>query len=1183
MMKKTLSLLVVIIAASMCVLHPTYATADTFGKTDIGATKLGTSWIYSCKYTCPQDGTLTSISMHFTWGSSSYTFYLGIYSDDNGYPGSLIASSAETQMLDGAQWNTATVPADLTANTVYWLVAHWSDSGAQLAYDPGSINQAYRMPRSYGPLPDTFPSGASGADRAVSIFATYTSGADVQAPTYSNVGTNTTVAGQSCKFYTQWSDNVGLSGFIFGTNITGTWQNTTWTDPWTGSPTSGWSNVVETLNSNVGVRIEYRFWCNDTSNNWKDTGIQYIVTTKEPAAVYSPVKAVVIHSDFSYMYAHEYIGYSDAVVFGVLQGAGIPYDVKPANEMADVEKLKGYSLIVFPHYFAYNLPENLTDAVVTACNDGVGVWTVGWAGLCDEKGQVKSPYFISRVTNIMPFGDATIIPQLVVNDTYLINEYYVPGEIIGVGTMGPQSFSRFGVYDPSRPYHEVVSVHEDGSYMGASIVASTLGSGRTVWCTGDPTVWQAHGTLMRLVRWATKSPVFLELADSPATGVSIQLRADGCGGWPTGGPVIQAYKEFMWKIGNITDARVSLYIVTDEWEGKEECWSVARQYPQNEYGSHSRHHGSLPSASPEEVEDEMNGSKRIIEENLGWEITGFAYPYNSFNKATTAAAATYGYEYVYIGHENNMSVVFPNRIWLLSPPDPETTGLDTPSVFVTTMTDYKLFAERGLDPPAVLQNWKDHFNLAAKQAEVSESNDIMCQLWHIKEMASYGITIYFDFLDWVVNKETPFITAQEMVQSVKELEAVNLKYIKSGNVINVTLDGSLSQAHPLRLFNSSDNILSVTIDGQPWTNFRDKVVLLPSLGPGEHNIELSLGLVPTATIRGTVTDSATGNPIGGVNVTCDGESTLTASDGTYSFTVTLGSYALTFTKTGYATETRTQDCPSEGEYVVDVFLAPLTATIRGTVTDSSTGNPIEGVNVTCEGTSTLTASDGSYSFTVALGSYTLTFEKSGYYTNTTTVDCPTEGTYTVDMSLAPTPPPPQLPVNYELKIEDMDEGNKLYAMHKFYHFTAKAYDNDEDINTIKIAFTDGVTWTNFSFSVPDKTFSRLTGYQIAELNISDCNYEIGGKWVNITFSIRIKYGVDDASNIELYQLSEDSLGNTSGWQTMQTDYASIVKPNVSAPLGSVETPLKMVGTIAGAVILWYLWRRREKTKAQSKD
>ena len=98
-------------------------------------------------------------------------------------------------------------------------------------------------------------------------------------PTYSNLGTNTTLAGDPAKFHVFWQHEDGLSGYIFGTNNTGTWQNETWTDPWSGEPTSGWSNVTKTLNSTVGVTVEFQFWCNSSNNVWGTTGTKFLTTT----------------------------------------------------------------------------------------------------------------------------------------------------------------------------------------------------------------------------------------------------------------------------------------------------------------------------------------------------------------------------------------------------------------------------------------------------------------------------------------------------------------------------------------------------------------------------------------------------------------------------------------------------------------------------------------------------------------------------------------------------------------------------------------------------------------------------------------------------------------------------------------------------------------------------------------
>jgi predicted GH43/DUF377 family glycosyl hydrolase len=98
----------------------------------------------------------------------------------------------------------------------------------------------------------------------------------ITAPSYSGISVSTTLAGQSCTFYSAWNDNYGLSGYIFSTNNTGTWQNTTWT-PFPSTPAL--VSVTQTLNSNVGVEIDYIWYANNTNGLWNNTGILTLTTT----------------------------------------------------------------------------------------------------------------------------------------------------------------------------------------------------------------------------------------------------------------------------------------------------------------------------------------------------------------------------------------------------------------------------------------------------------------------------------------------------------------------------------------------------------------------------------------------------------------------------------------------------------------------------------------------------------------------------------------------------------------------------------------------------------------------------------------------------------------------------------------------------------------------------------------
>jgi PGF-pre-PGF domain-containing protein len=107
------------------------------------------------------------------------------------------------------------------------------------------------------------------------IFLTIMVNAD---PAYSLFGVNTTLANSTAKFYSYWTDGTALhptGGYIFSTNNTGSWINDTWT---AFSTTPSWANLTKTLNETEGTVIGYRWYANDTSNNWNQTAI-YSLTT----------------------------------------------------------------------------------------------------------------------------------------------------------------------------------------------------------------------------------------------------------------------------------------------------------------------------------------------------------------------------------------------------------------------------------------------------------------------------------------------------------------------------------------------------------------------------------------------------------------------------------------------------------------------------------------------------------------------------------------------------------------------------------------------------------------------------------------------------------------------------------------------------------------------------------------
>ncbi len=110
-------------------------------------------------------------------------------------------------------------------------------------------------------------------------------------PFASNISTTSNYAGNTTIFSALWSDNQSLfsNGYIFSTNNTGHWVNSTWT-AFTSSPT--WGNATLTLNSAVGVTVGFREYANNTLNIWGDSGIYTIRTTSHiPASSPTPTPA----------------------------------------------------------------------------------------------------------------------------------------------------------------------------------------------------------------------------------------------------------------------------------------------------------------------------------------------------------------------------------------------------------------------------------------------------------------------------------------------------------------------------------------------------------------------------------------------------------------------------------------------------------------------------------------------------------------------------------------------------------------------------------------------------------------------------------------------------------------------------------------------------------------------------
>ena len=118
---------------------------------------------------------------------------------------------------------------------------------------------------------------------AISMKVRYTESVDITNPLWTigspminetNIYTN-----QLINFTTNWTDNVALSCWIFSTNMTGTWINSTATTFATGLNIS--SNITY-ITAAAGTNFSWMFFANDSSNNWNGTPLQYTYVATTP-------------------------------------------------------------------------------------------------------------------------------------------------------------------------------------------------------------------------------------------------------------------------------------------------------------------------------------------------------------------------------------------------------------------------------------------------------------------------------------------------------------------------------------------------------------------------------------------------------------------------------------------------------------------------------------------------------------------------------------------------------------------------------------------------------------------------------------------------------------------------------------------------------------------------------------
>ncbi|KHD34559.1 hypothetical protein NL50_16640 [Clostridium acetobutylicum] len=196
-----------------------------------------------------------------------------------------------------------------------------------------------------------------------------------------------------------------------------------------------------------------------------------------------------------------------------------------------------------------------------------------------------------------------------------------------------------------------------------------------------------------------------------------------------------------------------------------------------------------------------------------------------------------------------------------------------------------------------------------------------------------------------------------------------------------------------------------------YVNIRIKGMNIPQVSDAKRFINIILNNMIVSSVSGTITDSATGTPLQGVEIRFRiGENNISGdyfskngspveatvdAQGKYSIQLPEGSYTVEIKKDGYVTQNFVITSNGKAKTVLqNIQLVMLQYTVSGVVKDAQTGNPLQGVAIrfrigqdnksgdyySVNGNEVVVYTDAQGKYTVSLeaGTYTAEAKKDGY-------------------------------------------------------------------------------------------------------------------------------------------------------------------------------------------------------------
>lgn len=264
----------------------------------------------------------------------------------------------------------------------------------------------------------------------------------------------------------------------------------------------------------------------------------------------------------------------------------------------------------------------------------------------------------------------------------------------------------------------------------------------------------------------------------------------------------------------------------------------------------------------------------------------------------------------------------------------------------------------------------------------------------------------------------------------------------------------------------------------------------------------------------------------------------------------------------YSTKHYTRYCiyvksPNDTQFTVNTWFATKDSSARLTVNAPASTN----IHL------------GFYSPNLLTASATGVSSQSWNSTNQTlsmTANTDTSTTITLTVTVTETLETNIPPENYAVAITNMEGcGNWVFAGEStFYVFRARYWDGDgyAELDTCKMAFTDGVTWINASYDTSEEEWSLDSGSSAATIQAGSTSV-IDENLLQVTFPIRLSSGVLDCLDVDVYLWCNDTAGVSDGWDCLAEDYFNILHLGGQASLEASTTGVDY-GNVAQGKTVW---------------